>query len=106
MENFQLSKYPTSFGLAVALASVVNGVLVVIKEKSPAVESVLQKLTGHHWVTHSVIVIGLFVLSGWLFSRANAGQGVKLTASRLLRTLVAGVATGALIIFGFYLFCD
>jgi len=89
-----------------ALASVVNGGLVVIKEKSPAVQAEMQKLTGHHWVTHSVIVIGLFVLCGLIFARANSGQGLKLTANRLLRTLVAGIATGALIIVGFYLFGD
>ena len=106
MENSQLSKSTISFGLAVALASVVNGVLVVIKEKSPAVQFAMQKLTGHHWVTHSVIVLGLFILSGWFFTRLNAGSGVKLTARRLIATLVAGVATGALIIFGFYLLCD
>ena len=52
------------------------------------------------------MVTDLFVFCGWLFSRANAGQGVKLTAKRLIRTLVAGVATGALITLGFYLFCD
>jgi hypothetical protein len=106
MENSQLSKYTTSFGLAVVLASVANAVLVVIKEKSPAVQSAMQKLTGHHWVTHSVIVIGLFVLCGWFFAQPNSGQGIKLTANRLIRTLVLGVATGALIIFGFYLFGD
>jgi hypothetical protein len=106
MENSQLSKNATSFGLAVALASAVNAVLVVIKEKSPAVESAMKNLTGHHWITHSVIVLGVFVLAGLIFSRANAGQGVKLTANSLLRTLVAGVATGAVIIFGFYLFAD
>ena len=106
MENSQLSKYTTSFGLAVALASVANAVLVVIKEKSPDMQSAMQKITGHHWVTHSVIVLGVFVLSGWLFSRANAGQGIKVTTSSLLRTLVAGVATGSLIIVGFYLFAD
>jgi len=106
MENTGLSKHTVSFGLALAIASVVNGSLVVAKEKSPAVQAAMQKLTGSHWVTHVVIVLAVFALCGWLCGRANGGTGVRLTADRLVRVLVAGVAAGALIIFGFYLLGD
>ena len=106
MENPRLSKYTVSFGLALALASVVNGLLVVAKEKIPAVQAGMQKLTGHHWVTHSVIILVLFAFVGWALARANAGQGIRLTASRLIGLLVAGVGSGALIILGFYLVGD
>jgi uncharacterized Tic20 family protein len=106
MENANLSKPAISFGLSLALASVVNGLLVVTKEKIPAVMAGMQKLTGHHWVTHALVVLGVFALFGWIFARANGGQGFKPTADRLIGTLVAGVATGSLIILGFYLIGD
>jgi hypothetical protein len=106
MENTGVSKYTISFGLALALASVANGLLVVAKEKIPSVLAGMQKLTGHHWVSHGVIILGLFAFFGWLFAQANGGQGIKLTANRLIGTLVAGVATGGLIIVGFYLIGD
>ena len=106
MENTGISKYTISFGLSLALASVVNGLLVVAKEKSHAVQAGMQKLTGSHWVTHVVIVLAVFALSGWLFGLANGGQGVKMTANHLIRTIVAGVAAGGLIILGFYLIGD
>ena len=106
MENTGVSKYTISFGLALALASVANGLLVVAKEKIPFVLAGMQKLTGHHWVSHGVIILGLFAFFGWLFARANGGQGIKLTVNRLIGTLVAGVATGGLIIVGFYLIGD
>ena len=106
MENTGVSKYTISFGLALALASVANGLLVVAKEKIPAVLAGMQKLTGHHWVSHSVIILGLFAFFGWLFAQANGGQGIKLTVNRLIGTLVAGVGTGGLIILGFYLVGD
>ena len=106
MENTPVSKYTISFGLALALASVVNGLLVVAKEKSPAVLSGMQKLTGHHWVNHSVIILGLFAFLGWLFAQFNGGQGIRLTINRLIGIFVAGVATGGLIIVGFYLIGD
>jgi hypothetical protein len=106
MENSGVSKYTISFGLSLALASVVNALLVIVKEKSPAVQAGMQKLTGHHWVSHSVIVLGLFVVLGWLFARAQAGQRLKMTANLLIGTLVMGVATGGVLILGFYLIGD
>lgn len=106
MENTGISKYTISFGLSLALASVVNGLLVVAKEKSPAVQAGLQKLTGNHWVSHAIIVLGVFALFGWLFARANSGQGIKMTANRLIRAIVSGIVTGGLIILGYYLVGD
>ena len=106
MVNTSVSKYTISFGLSAALASVINALLVVAKEKIPAVMGGLQTLTGHHWVSHSAIILVLFTLFGWLFARANNGRGIQLSVSRLIGTLAAGVATGGLIIIGFYLIGD
>ena len=106
MDNAGVSKHTTSFGLSLALASVANGLLVVAKEKIPAVLAGLQKLTGNQWVSHGVIILGLFALLGWLFAQVNGGQGIKLSVNRLIGALVAGVATGGLIILGFYLIGD
>jgi hypothetical protein len=106
MENSSVSRYTISFGLSLALASVANGLLVVAKEKIPAVLVGMQALTGHHWISHSVIILGIFGLCGWLFAQANGGQGVKLAATRLVGTLVAGVVIGGVIILGFYLIGD
>jgi cytochrome bd-type quinol oxidase subunit 2 len=106
LEKNGVSKFTISFGLSLALASVVNGLLVIAKEKSPAIQSGMQKLTGHHWVTHSVIILGIFALFGWMFAQGNAGQGIKMTANRLISLFVSGVAMGGLIIVGFYLIGD
>src|SRR5665213_1733293 len=102
MENTGLSKYTISFGLSLALASVVNGLLVVAKEKIPAVMTGMKNLTSHHWITHAVIVVGVFALFGCLFARLNGGQGIKLTVSRFVAILVSGIVVGALVIVGFY----
>jgi len=106
MENNSLSKHTISFGLALALASVINGLLVVAKEKSPAVLAGMQKLTGHHWISHSAIVLGLFFLCGGLIARLNGGQGIKMTVNRFLALLVSGVMLGGAVIVGFYLLGD
>jgi hypothetical protein len=105
-ETAGLSKHTRSFGVALALASVVNGLLVVAKESSPAVQAGLQTLTGHHWTAHSAIILALFFLTGWGLGRVNGGQGIRLTPGKLLATVIAGVAVGGLTIIGFYLVGD
>jgi hypothetical protein len=106
MEGNPISKYTVSFGLSLALCSVINALLVVVKEKSPTFAADLQKMTGHHWVTHSAIVVLLFALCGWLFALPNGGRGFQLAPGRLVGIIIAGVAAGGLIIMGFYLVAD
>jgi hypothetical protein len=104
--NRNLGKYTVSFGLSLALCSVLNALLVVAKEKSPAVAAAMQRLTGHHWITHSAGVVLLFVLFGCLFSLLNGGRGPQLGPNRLLGFVAGGVLTGVFLILGFYLVVD
>ena len=106
MENSGISKYTTSFGLSLALASVANGLLVIAKESSPAVQAGMQKITGHHWITHSVVILAIFFGGGLLFAQMNGGQGIKMSGSRLINMVVRGVVLGALLIVGFYILGD
>jgi len=102
MENPTLSKRTAAFGLAAAIACLVNAVIVVVKEKSDAVMMAMKSLLGHHWTTHAAFVIVLFLVLGWLFNRS----GLELSANRLIRILVSCVALAAMIIVGFYVFVD
>ena len=106
MENTGVSKYTISFGLALAATSLINALLVIAKEKSPAVMTGLQKFTGHHWVSHSAIILVLFTFFGWIFARANGGRGIQITTNSLIRTLVSGVVIGGIVIMAFYLVGD
>ena len=106
MENSATSKYTAAYGLALAVTSLVNALLVVVKEKSPAVQAAMKSLTGHHWITHSTVIILLFLVLGGILSLANGGKGIKLGGNSLIGTIVGGVTLGALIIAGFYLVAD
>jgi hypothetical protein len=106
MENTNLSRYTVSFGISLALASVADGVLVVAKEKSSPVMSGMQRLTGHHWITHSAVILLLFVICGLVLAQLDGGKGIKITGGRLICAVLSGVAAGGLIIFGFYLIGD
>ena len=106
MENNSVSRLTIGFGLALALASVLNSLLVVVKEKSPAVQAGMKHLTGHHWITHVVVVLLLFVILGLWFARDKGGKGATLPVPRLIQMILAGVFTAGLIIVGFYLIAD
>ena len=104
--NTPLSRHSIAFGIALAIACVANALIVVVKEKSPAVMNGMKAITGHHWTTHSAIVVILFLGLGGLFAALRNGRGIELTASRLIGTLVSGVVLASVIIVGFYLFAD
>ena len=104
--NTPLSKQSIAFGIALSIACVVNALIVVVKEKSPAVMNGMKSILGHHWTTHSAIVLALFLGLGGLFAALRGGRGLELTASRLIGTLVSGVVLASVIIVGFYLFVD
>jgi hypothetical protein len=97
-----LSRFTVSFGIALAIASVVNGLLVIAKEKSHAVMAGMQSLTGHHWITHSLAVILLFLGLGF----GLAKSGPQMTSRSLFTWLFSGVLIGAVLIVGFYLIGD
>lgn len=104
MDNAKISKYTNSFGLSLAITSLLSALLVIAKELSPnAVMVWLKHLTGQHWVSHSTIAVILFAVLGWIFSRANGGRGINISTNRLIAVLAGGVIIGALIIAGFYL---
>jgi len=106
MENTAVSKHTISFGLSLALCAVLNALLVIAKEKSKAVADGMQKMTGHHWITHVAFILILFAVIGWCFARTNGGQGPTMPVNRLTRIVFSGVIAGVLIVLGFYLIAD
>ena len=106
MENTNLSKASVSFGLSLAVTSIINAIIVAVKEKSDAVMNGMKKITGHHWTTHVLLVLVIFVVLALIFGAMNGGKGKAITAGKLISTIVSGVVVAGLIIVGFYLFAD
>ena len=107
MEKNSIGKYTRSFGLSLAITSVVSALLVVLKETNQnTVLAFMKKLTGHHWVTHTVFDVVLFVVIGVILARTHGGEGVRMTGTRIITVLVCAVVLSGLIISGFYLIGD
>jgi hypothetical protein len=99
-----IGTYTASYALSLAVTSVLNGLLVIVKEThEDSVLALMKRLTPHHWITHGIFVLVVFGLLGWAFSRANGGRGIEMSLPRLLSLLVGGVVLGGVLIAGFYL---
>lgn len=104
MENYEIGKYARSFGLSFAITSVFSALLVIIKELSEeGVLAWMKAMTGHHWVTHGVINLIIFVVLGWALARGGKGQGVEISANGLVACIVGAVIIDGGLIAGFYL---
>ena len=92
-----------AFGLSLAITSLVSALLVVLKELNEGVLTLMKGLTIHHWVTHSIFDVAVFVVLGLVLSKANNGRGVDIGDSALRNAVVAGFLLGCAIVAAFYL---
>mgnify|MGYP001340717042 CR=1 FL=1 len=104
-ETYELGKYAKSFGLSLAITNLISALLVVLKEiQEDSVLAWMKAATGHHWVTHGVLNLILFLFFGWLLARPNEGKGVTINPGFLVLSIVTSLIANVLIIAGFYAF--
>lgn len=58
-----------AFGLSAAVTVVFNVVLAFVKDSTPALNSFMAHLTGHHWRTHDLADLIVFFVLGWVFMK-------------------------------------
>jgi hypothetical protein len=88
-----------AFGLSYAVTSVFSALLVVLKESNEAVLSGLAGLTGHHWVTHGLLDLIVFLALGLVLVR----RGLAMTDRALVTVIVGSTVLSGLIIAGYFL---
>lgn len=93
--------YAAAFAVSAGIMSVLSSLLVVLKETNEdTVLAWMKAATGHHWVTHGLIDLILFVLIGLLISRSPAD--LENRPGTVVGSLVGGVVLGAAIVAGFF----
>ena len=80
-----------AFGLSAAIAIVFNTVLAWIKDAYDPLNSLMASLTGHHWITHGLADIAVFVIVGVVFMRRDFSMdGTKLACLVAGSVIVSG----------------
>ncbi|EKO3492975.1 hypothetical protein LIA75_004030 [Vibrio fluvialis] len=89
------------FGLSYAITSVFSALLVVLKESNEEVHSVLAAITGHHWVTHGLLDIIVFLVLGFVFHRICDCSRMKVAS--VITFVVGSTVLSSLIIAGYFI---
>lgn len=93
-----LDRASAAFGLAAAVAIVFNTVLAWIKDAYAPLNAFMAHLTGHHWTTHGLADLLLFVVLGFAFLYTGVAERVSartLVATLVVATICAGLGLAA-----------
>jgi len=101
MTNTQMEKYTAGFGLSLVVTNLLNAVILVVKEKSDTVMSAMKAALGHHWTTHGAIIITVFIVLGFIFSRMKLEE--RWDSQKMLKYIIWAVIISGVIIAGFFL---
>jgi hypothetical protein len=101
MTNTQMDKYAAGFGLSLIVTSLLNAAILLIKETNDGIIKAMKAAMGHHWTTHGVIIIVVFVLLGFIFSYMKLET--KWDSQRMLKYIIWAVIISGAVCAGFYL---
>lgn len=86
-ESNGLNRASSAFALSAAITVVFNTALAWIKDSYEPLNAFMKSVSGHHWTTHGITDVVLFVVLGLIFMNMGIGQGL---GSKRLITLLSG----------------
>jgi hypothetical protein len=101
MSNIQMEKYTAGFGLSLIVTSLLNAIILLIKETNDSVMAAMRAALGHHWTTHGAIVIIVFVVLGFVFSCMKIEE--KWDSQKMLKFIILATIISGVIIAGYFL---
>ncbi|HWE50148.1 MAG TPA: hypothetical protein VG273_10185 [Bryobacteraceae bacterium] len=93
-DSQKLSATTSGFVLSAAITVLFNTALAWAKDVYPGLNDFMKSVAGHHWTTHGLADLVLFIGLGLAFSGTGAGQ--KIDPNRLVGALVGAVTIAAL----------
>ena len=92
-EKISADRLAAAFGWAAVVAVIFNTVLVFVKETYDPLNSLMKALTGHHWITHGLADVVVFLVVGLLLVRGTTAPG--LSKSTVIGVVVSAIIAGA-----------
>lgn len=102
MTSGTLDKTTSGFVLAAAITILFNTALALAKDVSAPLTAGMKQLTGHHWTTHGIADLILFLVLGFIFSQTRLGS--KLGAKAVTAILIGSVIVASLGLAIWYVF--
>jgi hypothetical protein len=79
-----------AFGASAIATILFNTALAWIKDAFDPLNDLMARLTGHHWITHGLADVALFLVLGIILTR----QGYRASGSSIALGLVAAAVIG------------
>lgn len=101
-QQIAMEKSAAAFGLSAAITVIFNVVLAFFKDSYPALNAFMAMLTGHHWRTHGLADLIVFLVLGWAFmARGIPARGLTtgLAVTLAGAVIVASAALGLWFVF-------
>jgi hypothetical protein len=67
----RLSHTAIAYGIGASVAVLFNTLLAWVKDSYDPLNTAMAKLTGHHWTTHGLAVVLVFLIVGFALSRSH-----------------------------------
>lgn len=97
----KLDKRTIGFSLAYVIASLFSAILVPIKEEIAPIKDAMYALTGHHWATHGLLTILVFIIFGYALSKESYQE--KFDAIKVQKMIIWTTVIASVIIAGYML---
>jgi hypothetical protein len=88
------SEASAAFGLSAAITILFNTLLAWVKDAYDPLNTAMAHLTGHHWTTHGLVDLAVFVVLGIVFLRTGTAR--RIDPNRLVLGLIGSVVIGGL----------
>ena len=90
----KLAAATSGFALAAAITVLFNTALAWAKDAYAPLNDFMKSIAGHHWTTHGLADLLLFVALGFVFTNSKSVE--KIGASRMTGSLIAAVVIASL----------
>jgi len=98
----KLDNLSVAFGLSTVMVLLFNTILTWVKDSHKPLGHWMATIGGHHWITHGVLDVLVFVLLGILFYRMNFID--KFKSEQLNGMIIISVLVSSLGLIGWFFF--
>jgi hypothetical protein len=86
----KLNALTSGFGVSAVVVMLFNTLLAWVKDSWPALNDAMKAASGHHWITHGIVDIALFVILGLVLT----ASGRRVGGTQLAMWFVVGAVVG------------